>query len=120
MSLHADGHAKPFGERHAGLEHPRSRPELLLTGRLFRGQRTAEDAHQRGFPIAGQLEEPGQLGTRIVVGEADRAVHRDDGQAGCGHGPLDLGSVSGGHRRVDELTIDKPELDAGITPAAAE
>ena len=65
MSLHADGDAKPFGERHTGLEHPRSRPELPLAVRLLRGQRTAEDSHQRGFPVAGQLEEPGQFGTWI-------------------------------------------------------
>ena len=97
MSLHADGDAEPFGERHRGLEHPCGGPELLLAGRVGRGQRTAEHAHQRGFPVAGQLEEPAQFRTWIVIGEADRAIHRDDRQLRRGHGPLDPNAVGGGH-----------------------
>src|SRR5580698_651957 len=116
MGFHADGDAEPFGERHGGLEHPRGVSELLPAGPAVRGQRAPEHAYQRGLPVAGQLEEPAQFGTWIVTGETDRAVDRDDGQAG--EGPLDPGTVGGGHRRVDELAVDEPEFDAGVAPPA--
>jgi hypothetical protein len=43
----------------------------------------------------------------------------DQGQQ-AGQDPLDLGPAGSGHRRVDELAVDEPELDAGIAPAATE
>ena len=107
-------------QRHARLEYPGRGPELFLAFRRVGGQRTAEHADQRGFPVTGQLEEPAQVGAWIVTGQADGTVYRDDRQPGRGCSPPDLGAGGGGHPRVDELAVDEPQLDAGVAPAAAE
>ena len=66
------------------LEDPCRGPEPILARRR-RVQGTAEHPHERGIPVAGQLEEPAQVRTRVVTGEADRAVHRDNRQPGRAH-----------------------------------
>ena len=108
MGLDPDGDTEPPGQRHARFEHPCRGPELLLAFRPVSGQRTAEDADQRGLPVAGQLEEPAQVGTWILTGQADRAVHRDDRQPGGHDGLLDPSTVPGGHPRIDQLAVDEP------------
>jgi hypothetical protein len=118
VRLHADGHAEPGGQRHGLLEDPCRGPEPVLARRR-RVQVAAEHPHERGIPVAGQLEEPAQVRTRVVTGEADRAVHRDHRQPGRGQGPPDLRAAFGGRGRIDELAVNEPEFDAGITPAAA-
>jgi hypothetical protein len=118
MGLHADGDAEPAGERHVRLEHPGRGPELPLAFRVFGRQRTAEDPHQRCLPVAREFEEPAELRARAVAGEPDGGVHRHDRQAS--QGPLDPGAIRSRHGRIDELAVDQPELEAGITPAAAE
>ena len=59
MRLDADGDAEPGGQRHGLLEDPRRGPEPVLA-RRGRVERAAEHPHQRGLPVAGQLEEPAQ------------------------------------------------------------
>ena len=113
MGLDPDGDTEPLGQRHTRLEHPGRGPELLLAFRLVSGQRTAEHADQRGFPVTGQFEEPAQLGAWIVTGQADGTVHRYDRQAGRDNSPPDLGAAGAGIRG----SMSSPSMSRSSTPA---
>ena len=121
MRLYADGDAEPG--RRSGTTSSSTRAAARSCSR-----RVGEESSARAPPNTrtsgasqslASSQEPEQSGTGIVAGETDRAVHRDDGQARRGQGPLDLRAAGGGHRRVDELAVDEPEFDTRITPAAA-
>ena len=112
MGLDADGDPEPPGQRHARLQDPGRGAQLLSAG-----QRAAEHPDQRGFPVAGQFEEPAQVRDWIGAGQAHGAVHRDDRQPGRGHGLPDPSAGGGGHPRVDELAVDEPQLDAAVAHA---